>query len=68
MKWIKIEDATPRMGMDILILFTKDKKQRVDVGCLDSLNKSGEHWRSNQYSFLINNEVTHWMPIPEPPC
>ena len=56
--WISVEDALPKVGVDVLTL---DSDGFVDVDHIDE--RSGEFFYGNGPSY----RVTHWAAIPEKP-
>ena len=66
MKWISVTDRLPKVGGDYLV---------VDLdGCQAVLPYSSriKRWNEDMHGEKIidywdTDEVTHWMPLPEPP-
>ena len=57
MDWISVEDRLPELHIDVLVYQRGDS----DVWFIDTNYRySGGAW-SEDY------EVSHWMPLPEPP-
>lgn len=56
-KWISVGDRLPDAWVDVL---SCDRNKNLTVDCVDKKGK----WYS-EYADL--EEVTHWMPLPEPP-
>jgi hypothetical protein len=72
--WISIKDSLPEFHKDVLLFNSWEtdgkKSQCMEVGCLSSYNtymtSDGESKSCEWYAeFGVN--VTHWMPLPEPP-
>lgn len=61
MKWISVEDRLPEEGISVLYYF----------GCVGvHKGKYKKNGRSNIFygnSGFLTDDVTHWMPLPEPP-
>ena len=59
-EWISVDDRLPENGKeDVLIAL---RWGEVDIGwCEDG------RWRSEFVNEYEDGEVTHWMPIPQPP-
>ena len=58
-EWISVEDRLPEHNQ-IVLVFNKNwllKNMSTDL----FLEKGGRKW------FLMYRDVTHWMPLPEPP-
>lgn len=77
-EWISVEDRLPEYGEKVLFRYVMDYKfpektisSKVKVGmccgCLSSTNKNGHRYDldARKHCYVFN--VTHWMPIPEPP-
>ena len=75
-KWISVEDEPPKENDRYLVRY----KRVVNLGDEETVRDDeirimrffvGDGWRypiiCNDYVRLINEEVTHWMPLPEPP-
>lgn len=59
--WVAVEEKMPESGQCVL-LYSKDGG--VAEGAYLSSKGHFEQWRWN----AILTNVSHWMPIPEPPC
>jgi len=66
-KWISVEDSLPILHESVLIFKPSGfpPEDKVYVGWLSENNKWCEEDGPDGISFP--NEVTHWMPLPEPP-
>ena len=71
-KWISVEESLPDDDVDVIV-YIASKKENVDsVIAITQYTHSMhgyniEGWCSPwQYCFW-DREVTHWMPLPEPP-
>ena len=59
-EWIPVTERLPQIGRNVLMFSTKG---RCAEGEFD-----GSGWWQYRWSAWINSqEVTHWMPLPEPP-
>ena len=59
-RWIPVSERLPEKGKDVVI--TALRWGEVDVGwCEDGV------WGSEFVNKYECGEVTHWMPLPEPP-
>ena len=59
--WVAVEEKMPESGQCVLLY---SPKSGVGEGAWISAKGHFEQWRWN--SILTN--VSHWMPMPEPPC
>jgi hypothetical protein len=59
--WVAVEDKMPESGQCVLLYSTKSG---VGEGAWISAKGHFEQWRWN----TILTNVSHWMPMPEPPC
>lgn len=63
--WISVEDKLPEPEKDVIIL---DGRKHIDI---DHLTYDGEDnyiwWKSDDTIWCEDDEITHWMPIPELP-
>ena len=64
-EWISVEDGLPENDVEVLIT----DGDMVLGGCwLDWGCHNGLYWNThNEEKFYALSEVTHWMPLPEPP-
>lgn len=60
-EWISVEDRLPDQGQPVIYWFSL---LGVFAGKFERLN--GTNLFSGERGFL-GDEVTHWMPLPEPP-
>ena len=66
MEWIKVEDRVPEKYQDVLVY--------LDRGSIEIRCRLGEEYPddpdvNNRYVWSqqgVANDVTHWMPLPEP--
>ena len=74
--WISVEDEPPKENGRYLVRYKRD----VNLGDEETVHEDeirimrffvGDGWCypiiCNDYVRLVNEEVTHWMPLPEPP-
>lgn len=76
-KWIPVTERLPEKGIDVLV-FAEGKiegffgdtviaiSNRYDFKIFTDFEEV-EVWRSPWQYFLTDYEITHWMPLPEPP-
>ena len=62
MKWIRVEDELP-VNDDEIIVYDPDGDPAVHGDIFYELPQG--YFRD--HSFIENKEITHWMPLPEPP-
>lgn len=63
--WISMEDKLPEPEKEVIIL---DKRKRIDIDFLTDDGDGGYYWwKSEDAIFSENDEISHWMPIPELP-
>jgi len=64
MEWIRLENEIPPLKESVLILIGNDN---CDIAQL--YNHRGElEWYIDGNWFPFDVGVTHWMPLPKPPC
>jgi len=59
MQWVAVEDALPPIELDVLVW------DEFNVYITNRLDSNYIVWDE---STQILDGVTHWMPMPEPPC
>ena len=63
-EWISVNDRLPEVEQKVIgIGLYKGKQTRADVLYYDG----PEGWWDTLRHIKVTGEVTHWMPIPEPP-
>ena len=62
-KWISVEERLPNVGEKVMVCGVKNGMQ---VGTFRGISRHGKNrkWLWKKDTIL---EVTHWMPLPEPP-
>lgn len=62
-KWISVEERLPEKGQTVMVCGVRNGMQvGAFRGTLSAINNRKWSWKKN--SCL---EITHWMPLPEPP-
>lgn len=64
-RWISVNDRLPERGITRCIIAVKLGNGLKGTLCA-RYNADLKSW-SGWYSDKITNEVTHWMPLPQPP-
>ncbi len=69
-EWIRVEDRMPPDG-EWVIVAAKDSAGKKFVECDIRWCSEDQEWQyfdgSDGWVGSFHDEVTHWMPIPEPP-
>lgn len=66
MEWISVKDRMPKIGERVLVYdtFWRD----VYILCLmQNVNDGNIRWYNRDTGWYVGDDVTHWMPLPEPP-
>lgn len=64
-KWISVKERLPKYGVPVLAADSRDGFVREL--CLEKYAGDKVFWVSEGHWCLNTDEVTHWMPLPEPP-
>ena len=64
-KWISVKDKLPKVDEIVLIYTPKDKV--ITSACINPIEYRGTFWFYPENNGWNEDEVTHWMPLPEPP-
>jgi hypothetical protein len=70
MEWISVKDRLPKLNEDVVCIVPLMKKHGKEkrILYLNCYQKNGLRWGNYDGHYEHNvNEVTHWMPLPEPP-
>lgn len=65
--WIPVEERWPTHGSDVLVAYKCGKYVRLGVGEFDGTTVNDEGVTIPYFKGISGFEVTHWMPLPEPP-
>lgn len=63
--WRPIETA-PKDGTEIIVWW-KDQEIQIMAAYTDILDGEGFNWYSGHADYLPEAQLTHWIPLPEPP-
>ena len=73
-RWINVKDELPELDEKVVVYATGRVDKRDYVYAMTSRMSRylfnsiyDEAWRSPWGEFFKNYEITHWMPLPEPP-
>ena len=61
-RWISVEERLPDKGVFVVVYYGHFIGNLMDVYMWD-----GECWRSSTGYLEDAENITHWMPLPEPP-
>lgn len=61
-RWISVEERLPEKGVFVVVYYGHFIGNLMDVYMWD-----GECWRSSSGYLEDAENITHWMPLPEPP-
>ena len=62
-EWIPASEKLPPAGWVLICVQQRWGPRDVNIGTWDEYRKQ---WRS-RLGWKVEGEVTHWMPLPEPP-
>ena len=65
-KWISIKNKLPDNEEIFLVYRGEAKDPEIELGLWNKNKKKFEYYDSECYGYKID-DVTHWMPLPEPP-
>lgn len=60
--WIPVTERLPETSDDVIIYLDKGIRGEVTIGF-----NAGDHKWYIDIGYEVENTVTHWMPLPEPP-
>jgi hypothetical protein len=66
-KWIPVEEQWPAHLSDVLVAYKCGQYVRIGVGEFDGTTVNDEGMTLPYFKGIGGFEVTHWMPLPEPP-
>lgn len=77
MRWISVGERLPEKDQEVLLIAHGWESQSMYIGCLHNeeaetswltgITSKESEWSISGWSYLRAPEVTHWMPLPEPP-
>lgn len=63
--WISVEERLPETEKEVIIL---NKRKHTDIDFLTDNGDDGYYWwKSDETIWCEDDEITHWMPIPQLP-
>ena len=72
MDWIDVNESLPQVGIDsvysstwVLVSYKFDGRQYVAEAKF--VKVTPPYWKNVFGDKMLANEVTHWMPLPQPP-
>jgi hypothetical protein len=63
-KWISVAEKLPKYGVPVLVADTRDGF--VSMFSLEKRPNNKSFWFNGEDWWLDQEEITHWMPLPEP--
>lgn len=60
-EWISVNKQLPETYIEVLVCFKAD-----GTNIIAFVNRFGK-WKNASTDNFIESEITHWMPLPEPP-
>jgi hypothetical protein len=66
-RWIAVEEQWPKHGSDVLVAYKAGQYVLLGVGEFDGTTVSDDGATVPYFKGIGGFEVTHWMPLPEPP-
>lgn len=75
--WISVKDKLPEPEQDVLVIahgwsgrllyIGSYQRMKAETSWLTGVTSKASDWSLWGWSYLREPEVTHWMPLPEPP-
>lgn len=75
--WISVKDKLPEPEQDVLVIahgwsgrllyIGNYQRMEAETSWLTGVTSKASEWSLWGWSYLREPEVTHWMPLPEPP-
>jgi hypothetical protein len=65
--WIPVEEQWPTHGSDVLVAYKAGEYVLLGVGEFDGTTVNDDGVTVPYFKGIGGFEVTHWMPLPEPP-
>ncbi len=75
--WISVKDKLPEPEQDVLVIahgwsgrllyIGSYQRMEAETSWLTGVTSKASEWSLWGWSYLREPEVTHWMPLPEPP-
>lgn len=66
MEWISVKERMPEK-FQLVIGFCKSNYYPIDILEYRPNEQTEESWLASDDTLLSEYDVTHWMPLPEPP-
>jgi hypothetical protein len=66
-RWIPVQEQWPKHGSDVLVAYKAGQHVLLGVGEFDGTTVNDDGVTVPYFKGIGGFEVTHWMPLPEPP-
>jgi hypothetical protein len=67
LQWISVEERLPENGSKCLAYLLSTSKEYWKIVVLRKVGEPDNDWRLDGRELANSWDVTHWMPLPEPP-
>ena len=75
MKWISVKDRLPKFDIKVLLYIKEfcvgtskiSTLRLIKIGSFDYVCSRGNYFMIDKRSYKSDEDVTHWMPLPDPP-
>lgn len=68
MQWINIKDKLPKKNVEVLGALKGCDSGKYVLRPVEYVHADDHEWESEGFEIANCWDVTHWMPMPEPPC
>lgn len=65
--WIDVRDKMPEADEFVLVVVNGKHKNIAFVNAIEIAAHDDEGWYIEAYPDFENPQISHWMPLPEPP-
>lgn len=68
-RWISVEERLPDFYETVLVIASGKPKKNIalDHAIMTAVHYESDGWGLDEFPEFETPEVTHWMPLPEPP-
>ena len=66
-EWIDVRDRLPEAGEFVLVIVNGKNKNITFKNALELAEHTEEGWHLEAFPEFPDPQISHWMPLPDPP-
>jgi len=66
-QWVSVKERLPEKNIEVLVILKGCSTGKIIQRTANTVNADDHDWESDGYEIANCWDLTHWMPLPEPP-